>query len=193
LSSWIVRQLSYVEQLSAEKKDRVKVRFNFRNIAIAQLVLWLIALLQQLLYWQRLPERVATHFDGSGKPNGWMHRDNAALLMVGFETLMPAIFLGIAYAIYFIPSQFINIPHREFWLAPDKREASIAFVARSTAAFSLAISLFFIGMNHLTYLANQSGGNLNPLWFWTLMACFLVFTALWVLGLMLRFRIPATR
>jgi len=167
--------------------------FNIRNIAIAQLILWLVALLQQFLYWQRLPERVATHFDGAGKPNGWMHRDNAALMMVGLETLLPAIFLGIAYAIYFIPSQLINIPHREFWLAPERREASIAFVARSTATFSLAMSFFFMAMNHLTYLANQRGGNLNPLGFWTLMACFLGFTALWVTGLLLRFRIPAKR
>ena len=167
--------------------------FHFRNIAIAQLVLWLIALLQQFLYWQRLPDRVATHFNGSGKPDGWMHRDQAALFMVGLETLMPAIFLGIAYMIYFIPSQLINIPHKEFWLAPERREASISFMAKSTAAFSLAISLFFIGMNHLTYLANRAEGNLSPIGFWILMACFLAVTAVWITCLLLRFRIPANR
>jgi uncharacterized membrane protein len=43
----------------------------FRNIAIAQALLWLVALLQNWVYWQRLPERVATHFDASGKADGW--------------------------------------------------------------------------------------------------------------------------
>lgn len=163
---------------------------SLRNIVIAQAALWLLCLLQNAFYWQRLPERVATHFNGAGQADGWMHRDRATLMMIGFQTIMPLIFIGIAYMIYFIPANMINIPHREYWLSGDRREASLGFVARSTAAFSLAISVFFLGMNHLTFQANTSDGQLNPSAFWTLLACFLGFTALWILGLLLRFRIP---
>ena len=162
----------------------------FRNIAIAQILLWLIALLQNGYYWQHLPEQVATHFNAAGKADDWMHRDSATLMMVGFQTLMPLIFLGIAYSIYFIPSHLINIPNREYWLSPPRREASLSFVARSTAAFSLAISLFFLGMNHLTFIANRNDGNLKPLGFGLLLGSFLAFTMSWICVLLLRFRIP---
>ncbi|MFM8573274.1 MAG: DUF1648 domain-containing protein [Pirellula sp.] len=162
----------------------------FRNITIAQALLWLVALLQNWVYWQRLPERVATHFDASGKADGWMSRDGATLMMVGMQTVMPLLFVGIAYWIYFIPSHMINIPHREFWLHQERREETISFVARSTAFFSLGLSLFFMGMNYLTYRANLSGGDLNPVAFWVLLGSFLTFTAMWVTWLLVRFRVP---
>jgi hypothetical protein len=111
-------------------------------------------------------------------------------MMIGFQTIMPLIFIGIAYMIYYIPANTINIPHREYWLSGDRREASLGFVARSTAAFSLAISVFFLAMNHLTFQANTSDGRLNPWAFWSLLGCFLGFTALWICGLLIRFRIP---
>jgi uncharacterized membrane protein len=177
-----VHQADLVKMLAA--------MIHWRNILIAQAFLWMVSLLQNAYYWKQLPDRVATHFNGAGQADGWMHRDQATLMMIGFQTLMPLMFIGIAYTIYFIPASLINIPHREYWLSGDRREASLAFVARSTAAFSLAISLFFLGMNHLTFLANTNDGQLSPIAFWTLLIAFLGFTALWTAGLLLRFRIP---
>lgn len=163
---------------------------SFRNIAIALLILWFLALAQNAWYWQNLPERVATHFNAAGKPDGWMGRDAATMMMIGLQTLMPLLFVAIAYMLYFIPPSMINIPHREFWLHPDRRQASISFVARSTAAFSLGLSLFLLGMNHLTFLANTRHGVLNPLGFWALLGTFLAFSGAWTAWLVMRFRIP---
>jgi serine/threonine-protein kinase len=163
---------------------------SLRNIAIAQALLWLVALAQNAFYWQYLPERVATHFNGSGKPDGWMSRDNATMTMMAFQTLMPLMFIALGYAIYRIPTSLINIPHREFWFHPDRRDAAIQFIARNTAVFSLGLSLFFMGINHLTFRANTNGGVLEPVGFWILMACFLAFTCLWTFWLLARFRLP---
>jgi hypothetical protein len=33
--------------------------------------------------WQRLPSRMATHFDLAGQPNGWMAREQAVLVLLG--------------------------------------------------------------------------------------------------------------
>lgn len=46
-----------------------------RNLWLGVVVLWLAAPFAALRYWQvwnRLPAEVATHFTGSGQPNGWM-------------------------------------------------------------------------------------------------------------------------
>jgi len=163
---------------------------SLRNIAIAQALLWLLALAQNAVYWQYLPERVATHFNGSGKPDGWMSRDNATMTMMALQTLIPLMFIALGYAIYRIPTSLINIPHREFWLHPDRRDASVQFIARNTAVFSLGLSLFFLGINHLTFRANTNGGVLEPVGFWVLMGCFLAFTCLWTFWLLVRFRLP---
>jgi len=164
--------------------------FSLRSILIAQVILWMLGLFQNAIYWQHSPERVATHFNGLGKADGWMHRDAATLMMVGFQTLMPLIFMGIAYSIFLFPASLINIPNRDFWLAPERRDESLAFVARTTALFSLAISLFFSGMNHLTFRANQEAGDLSLVGFWVLLVSFLAFTASWVAVLLFRFRVP---
>lgn len=164
--------------------------FSLRSILIAQVILWMLGLIQNAMYWQNSPDRVATHFNGLGKPDGWMQRDSATLMMIAFQTLLPVIFIGIAYLIHRFPSGMINIPNRQFWLDPERREESLAFVSRTTGLFSLAISLFLSGMNHLTFRANQEGSGLNLTGFWVLMGSFLIFTIGWIAVLSLRFQVP---
>lgn len=36
--------------------------------------------------WQKLPDRMATHFDLAGQPNGWMTREEAVVVMLGIST-----------------------------------------------------------------------------------------------------------
>jgi len=47
---------------------------------------WLAVVFVGLRYWQvwdRLPARMATHFDGTGRPKGWMSREASFIFMVG--------------------------------------------------------------------------------------------------------------
>ncbi len=47
---------------------------------------WLAVVLVGMRYWQvwdRLPARMATHFDASGRPNGWMSREASLIFMLG--------------------------------------------------------------------------------------------------------------
>ena len=46
--------------------------------------------------WQRLPERMATHFDLAGQPNGWMSREEAVVVMLGISTAVLIIATWIA-------------------------------------------------------------------------------------------------
>ncbi len=34
-------------------------------------IITLLPILVGLIYWKRLPDKIATHFDGAGNPNGW--------------------------------------------------------------------------------------------------------------------------
>jgi hypothetical protein len=86
----------------------------------------------------------------------------------------------------------INIPNKSFWFHPDRKQASLSALAGMLGVFAIALSLFFFGMNHLTYLANLGEGRLAMVPFWTLLGMFLSFTAGWVGWMMLRFRVPAS-
>lgn len=46
--------------------------------------------------WQKLPDRMATHFDLAGQPNGWMPREEAVIVMLGISTAVLIIATWIA-------------------------------------------------------------------------------------------------
>jgi hypothetical protein len=63
-------------------------------------LLWLAVPLTALRFWavwDRLPLRMASHFNFNGRPNGWMPRDVAFLLALGVTALMVAIFTVVSY------------------------------------------------------------------------------------------------
>lgn len=159
---------------------------------IALVPLAALAVLQNYFYWQNLPEKVATHFGPEGIADGWMSRTAACMLMGSFQILMPLLFLGIGYLIYWIPDSMINIPNKPFWFHPDRKQASLSAVAGMMGVFAIAMSVFFFGMNHLTYRANLEDGRLAMGPFWTLLGLFLGFTAVWVGWMMIRFKVPAS-
>lgn len=46
--------------------------------------------------WQKLPERMATHFDLAGQPNGWMPREEAVIVMLGISAAVLIVATWIA-------------------------------------------------------------------------------------------------
>jgi len=46
--------------------------------------------------WQKLPDRMATHFDLAGQPNGWMTRQEALLVILGVSTAVLIVATWIA-------------------------------------------------------------------------------------------------
>ena len=84
----------------------------------------------------------------------------------------------------------INIPHREYWLHPERRVATLAWMNEMMLWIAVLTSLIMIVMGHLTFIANKSGGGLHMGMFLTALGVFLagVFT---IAGRSLcRFRLP---
>jgi len=77
-----------------------------------------------------LPERMATHFDASGQANGWMNRSSAVVFQGVVGLILPLIIVGVLYTVRFLPTQLINLPRRDFWLAPERRDETCLYLAR---------------------------------------------------------------
>src|SRR5438270_7624771 len=73
---------------------------NRKAFQIAQGLEWLVLPVVALRYWSvwdRLPERMVTHFNAAGQPNGWMPRENSLWFMLGILCFVLAIFTLIVY------------------------------------------------------------------------------------------------
>ena len=141
-----------------------------------------------------LPERVATHFDLSGQPNGWMSRSTHLVFIGGFGLVLPLVLVGVCFALRFAPDSSINIPNRAFWLAPERRAETIAFVFRHSLWLACGTVAFVTGVHLLIVQANRQTPvqlPLAPILAWA--GCLIVGIAVWA-GLMLRhFKRPADR
>jgi hypothetical protein len=63
-------------------------------------LMWLALPITAMRYWQvwdRLPLRMATHFDINGRPNGWMPRQTAFWFALGMVAFMLLIFTIVSY------------------------------------------------------------------------------------------------
>jgi Protein of unknown function (DUF1648) len=122
------------------------------------LFLLLVAAVVAQALWQhdRLPERVATHFDAAGRPDGWMSRDNQTKAHLGLVLLIAALLEGLARLGPRLPDALVNLPHRDHWLAPERRAATHAWIAGLVRLLGCVLLGFFLALFHLVYRANLS-------------------------------------
>ncbi len=137
-----------------------------------------------------LPARVATHFGSDGQANGWMARDSHTATQIGIIVFMGGLFAALALWLPRVPDHFINLPHRDYWLAPKRRAESLAWLASMLFWLGTALQVFlafiFREVAHANLVAAPSV-RLNSLWLQV--SLFIVVVSL-VITLLFRFRCP---
>lgn len=146
------------------------------------------------VWWSsgQLPERVATHFGPSGAPNGWQTHAGYIRFTLIFGTVIPAFVLGTFMLIRHLNGWGLNIPHKDYWLAPERRQDTMDFV-QSRGVWMAGLMLAFLTSVHYSILAAnaQPHPNLPPIFF-ILVGAFLVATLIWSVTLIRHFyRKPA--
>lgn len=104
----------------------------------------------------QLPARIATHFDLRGVPNGWMDRSTHAWGIIGMGIGLPVFFLFILAIIQALDGGGCNIPNREYWLAPERRADTMAFIGRRMIWLSCLLVAFDAGLHALIVMANAA-------------------------------------
>ncbi|MCG8600516.1 MAG: DUF1648 domain-containing protein [Verrucomicrobiales bacterium] len=94
-------------------------------------------------YWAhtQLPERVPVHFDGAGKPDRFSSKVELTAVNAGVAVLMLILFGLLPFFLEKIPPRFWNLPHRDYWLAPERVKDTVA-----------RINVFYVGMGIATLL-----------------------------------------
>ncbi len=166
---------------------------NLRQAWTVYLISLLVAAMH--LTWARnvLPAEVASHFVASGAADGWSSRDGFILGYGAVMAFTALIFAGLARLFPRLPSSAFNVPHRDYWLAPERRAATLAAVTASYLQVGTATSLFLVGIMHATVTANRQivGEPRLPGWFWVLFSVYVVGVLAWAALLVRRYsRVP---
>lgn len=136
---------------------------NFLRRYLVVLLLWAAFVGYVVLSADQMPERVATHFDAAGAPNGWMTRAEHVRFTLIFGTLMPAFVVGLFTFIRALGGKGLNIPNKDYWLAPERQQATVDFVQRH-GIWLAALMVAFIGGVHASILrANAHAPAVLPL------------------------------
>lgn len=138
-----------------------------------------------------LPPRVAVHFGRGGIPDAWSSTSIHVLLLLVIQTVL---FLTLYFSPKLLlktPPEWINIPHKDFWLKPENRERMRTIVSILMWRFGTALFLFFFILGILSLKANLAEPvrlDEKPL-FWAL-GIFGVYIIFWCIDLTKAFRIP---
>lgn len=102
-----------------------------------------------------LPDTVATHFDGNNRANGWMSRRGYRLFMIAF---MIGVSTFVSFAVGTLPAKFpqwTNLPNRDYWLAPARREESLRYLNAHGKRLGCLIVMMMLGMHYVILKANH--------------------------------------
>jgi hypothetical protein len=142
-----------------------------------------------LLTSRGLPPVVASHFDGSGAANGFMTREYYTLLMLALVVGMPLLLVYLPAFAFSGPEAKINVPNRDYWLAPERRQATVCFLRRHIARFGTLLLLLLCYVHWLVVQANaQVPPRLSSPWFMGGLIVFVVLSIIWAAVLRGRFR-----
>jgi uncharacterized membrane protein len=149
----------------------------------------LVAAITQAIYaFPQMPERMASHFAASGAPNGWMTKEQ--FFVIYAITFLPALFLEfwVGGKISRTSEARINLPNKEYWLAPERRSATLAYFQTFFAWYGCALLLLLVFVFGLAMRANLSPKpELPTAPTLTAIAAFVVFNIAAIIAMLRRF------
>jgi uncharacterized membrane protein len=153
------------------------------------ILILLIALAWGQILWlrDRLPERVASHFDFAGNPNGWTTRDGFLATYGIMVTATGLLLLGGALLMRRVPATMINLPNRDYWLDPARRGEALGYLETWMLWFGVATTAFLMAMMSLAFNFSLHGSTRPATHFLPLTVAFLAAVLVMTGALLRRF------
>ncbi|MFK7767930.1 MAG: DUF1648 domain-containing protein [Mariniblastus sp.] len=150
----------------------------------------LVCISQIVLWYGDLPEMVPSHFDANGEVDGEMSR-NAFCAMMGLINLGMLICLPLTgYLAKHLPNSLVNIPNKDYWLAPARRDASLTLMTDFVSAIAWMTGWLFIGIFQLSALVGIKARETISPEFYFFMGFYLVGVIAVMVIMSLKFRKP---
>ena len=160
-----------------------------------QRVLLLVLVVAAGFVWRtsgELPPVVASHFGSGGAANGFMGKGTYTAFMLAVVIAVPALIGFSGQLVRVLPLQLVNLPNKQYWLAPQRRAATLESLSSLSVPFALALVVFLRFVHWLVVQANAvQPAKLPEGSLFAGLAVFGVATVLWLIVLFRRFgRVP---
>jgi len=142
------------------------------------------------LCMDRLPERMATHFDFAGRANGFESKTTFVWTSLVLSLLMFVLFAALPALMARLPTKLVNLPHKDYWLAPARRAETLARLCPMFDWLGAATLGLLVGVFELTIRANLNRSTLG-FQIWILLAAYHLFVLLWIVSYLRIFRRPS--
>lgn len=127
-----------------------------KKLRLAHLASLLLALVVVVWAHDGLPDRVATHFGVDGVADGWGSRSTSVILLCGTVVLSTLLLWGTAALVAVVPTQLMNIPNRSWWLAPERKDHTVALIGAWAYGFGALVNLFLAWVTLQVASANRA-------------------------------------
>jgi serine/threonine-protein kinase len=138
--------------------------------------------------WPQLPTRMASHFNGAGRADGWMSRDGFVLFWLGINGALTLLLVTIAT---WVPWALINVPNKDYWADPARQPLARHRMAVWSAWFAVGLNALMASVLELILRANLMPKPTLSSNHAALLVGFLIFTGLMMVVLLRQFRVPA--
>ena len=154
------------------------------------MLLTAVAWTEIALAWSHLPDPMYTHFSTSGAPNGTGARASYAALIVILLAVLDGMFIAIAWTLPRIPDSLINMPRKDYWLAPERRAKTMAYLIDNLSWLGAATIGLMVWLNHDTIAANLSATGRLRTGGWLPMGAYTLYVVVWLVVFLRHFFRP---
>jgi uncharacterized membrane protein len=159
------------------------------KLIFALLVLYAVVHFSYL--YPQLPGVMASHFNALGAANGWQTKQAFFGVFVMVGVLAIVVGFVIPKIIFALPARLINLPNKNYWLAPENRTETTEFLGAYFAWFGCALYLILIVTFDYATQSNLHPENPpDPARMWYALAGFAIFSVVSTILLLAKFLRP---
>ncbi len=149
-------------------------------------ILLILCIAQVAYYYPLLPAKVASHFGASGRPDAWASKEFFVKIYFIAVAFVAALFPGVGFLVSKIPTEMINVPNKDYWLSPERRQETVDFLRRQFLWFGSATLLLLLDIMHQSFSVHLGKVSAleHPV---ASIVAYVVFSALWSIGLIVKF------
>jgi hypothetical protein len=162
-----------------------------QNSGLPKLIYALLAAVGLLYFsflYPQLPDPMASHFNASGAATAWMPKSGFFMLIavVALAASMP-VFI-VPRSIAKLPNDKINLPNKEYWLAPERRDETLQYFGNQMGWFGCALLAFlFCGLYNAVAANFRPDHHFDSGSFYIELGAFLAFITFWLVCLLSHF------
>ncbi len=150
-----------------------------KTIKLIWLVLFLFCIAYSAYMYDKLPEKIATHFNFSGEVDHWSSKQDFFLLLMPIIVLINCLLFCMVTWISKIPESLVNLTWKDFWFSTPERKTlayqKLKLILAVTAILVNGTFAFILYMTCYVSLAQIYTMPLSSLFVWIILGTFVIF------------------